>query len=168
MIDKDEYPDQAICTSTAVSSEACLLGGMVLKWHWRPNLVMGTNTQIWWDKFCAYFDVEPRLVPITPERLHLTGEEAAAHCDENTIAVVGILGSTFDGSYEHIAEIHRCLDGLQERTGLDIPMHVDAASGGFVTPFNSWGWFGIFTYPGCIRLMPVVISMEVSCQGLAG
>jgi glutamate decarboxylase len=144
-----QYPDQAIGTSTTGSSEACMLGGMVLKWHWRqkrraanlddrrPNLVMGTNTQICWDKFCAYFDVEPRLVPITPERLHLTGEEAAAHCDENTIAVVGILGSTFDGSYEPIAEIHRCLDGLQDRTGLDIPMHVDAASGGFVAPFNS-------------------------------
>ena len=171
MIDKDEYPqtaeleerclhiladlwnaespDQAIGTSTTGSSEACMLGGMVLKWHWRqrrraaglddrrPNLVMGTNTQICWDKFCAYFDVEPRLVPITPERLHLTGEEAVAYCDQNTIGVVGILGSTFDGSYEPIAEIHRCLDGLQERTGLDIPMHVDAASGGFVAPFNS-------------------------------
>ena len=171
IIDKDEYPqtaeleerclriladlwhaadpDQAIGTSTTGSSEGCLLGGMVLKWHWRqqrqaaglddrrPNLVMGTNTQICWDKFCAYFDVEPRLVPITPERLHLTGEEAAAHCDENTIGVVGILGSTFDGSYEPIADIHRCLDALQARTGLDIPMHVDAASGGFVAPFNS-------------------------------
>jgi glutamate decarboxylase len=171
MIDKDEYPqtaeleerciriladlwhadsvEDAVGTSTTGSSEACMLGGMVLKWHWRqrqqaagrddrrPNLVMGTNTQICWDKFCAYFDVEPRLVPITPERLHLTGEEAVAHCDDNTIGVIGILGSTFDGSYEPIAEIQRCLDALEQRTGLDIPMHVDAASGGFVAPFNS-------------------------------
>lgn len=171
MIDKDEYPqtaeleerclqiladlwhandpDNATGTSTTGSSEACMLGGMVLKWHWRkrrqaaglddrrPNLVMGTNTQICWDKFCAYFDVEPRLVPITPDRLHLTGPEAVAHCDENTIGVVGILGSTFDGSYEPIADIHRCLDELEERSGLDIPMHVDGASGGFVAPFNS-------------------------------
>jgi len=171
MIDKDEYPQTAeleerclrilaelwhaedpataIGTSTTGSSEGCMLGGMVLKWHWRqkrqvaglddrrPNLVMGTNTQICWDKFCAYFDVEPRMVPITPTRLHLTGEEAVAQCDENTIGVVGILGSTFDGSYEPIAGIQRCLDELQERTGLDIPIHVDAASGGFVAPFNS-------------------------------
>jgi len=171
MIDKDEYPQtaeleerclrilaelwhaedpaKAIGTSTTGSSEGCMLGGMVLKWHWRqkrkaaglddrrPNLVMGTNTQICWDKFCAYFDVEPRMVPITPTRLHLTGEEAVAQCDENTIGVVGILGSTFDGSYEPIAGIQRCLDELQERTGLDIPIHVDAASGGFVAPFNS-------------------------------
>jgi glutamate decarboxylase len=98
---------------------------------------MGTNTQICWDKFCAYFDVEPRLVPITPERLHLTAEEAVEHCDDNTIGVIGILGSTFDGSYEPIAEIQRCLDALEQRTGLDIPIHVDAASGGFVAPFNS-------------------------------
>ena len=171
MIDKDEYPqtaeleerclhiladlwnaedpDAAVGTSTTGSSEGCMLGGMVLKWHWRqrrraqglddrrPNLVMGTNTQICWDKFCAYFDVEPRLVPITPERLHLTGEEAAARCDENTIGVVGVLGSTFDGSYEPIAEMQACLDQLQARTGLDVPIHVDAASGGFVAPFNS-------------------------------
>jgi glutamate decarboxylase len=171
MIDKDEYPqtaeleerciriladlwhadsvEDAIGTSTTGSSEACMLGGMVLKWHWRqrqqaagrddrrPNLVMGTNTQICWDKFCAYFDVEPRLVPITPERLHLTAEEAVEHCDDNTIGVIGILGSTFDGSYEPIAEIQRCLDALEQRTGLDIPIHVDAASGGFVAPFNS-------------------------------
>jgi glutamate decarboxylase len=122
---------------------------MVLKWHWRqrrreqglddhrPNLVMGTNTQVCWHKFCAYFDVEARQVPITPERLHLTGEEAASQCDENTIGVVGILGSTFDGSYEPIASMQACLDDLQERTGLDIPIHVDAASGGFVAPFAS-------------------------------
>ena len=171
MIDKDEYPqtaeleerclrilanlwhaenpDQTVGTSTTGSSEGCMLGGMVLKWHWRqrrqaaglddrrPNLVMGSNTQICWDKFCAYFDVEPRLVPITPQRLQLNGEEAAAHCDGNTIGVVGILGSTFDGSYEPIAEIQRYLDELEARDGLDIPIHVDAASGGFVAPFNS-------------------------------
>ena len=171
MIDKDEYPQtaeleerclrilahlwhapdpsQAVGTSTTGSSEGCMLGGMVLKWHWRqrrraqglddrrPNLVMGTNTQICWDKFCAYFDVEARQVPITPDRLQLNGAEAAAQCDENTIGVVGVLGSTFDGSYEPIAEMQACLDALQQRTGLDVPIHVDAASGGFVAPFNA-------------------------------
>ncbi|MFO0119387.1 MAG: glutamate decarboxylase, partial [Cyanobium sp.] len=126
-----------------------MLGGLVMKWHWRqrrrtaglgggnPNLVMGTNTQICWDKFCAYFDVEPRLVPITADRLQLGAEEAVARCDEHTIGVVGIMGSTFDGSYEPIEELSSQLDALQDRTGLDIPIHVDAASGGFVAPFNS-------------------------------
>jgi glutamate decarboxylase len=98
---------------------------------------MGTNTQICWDKFCAYFDVEPRLVPITSERFQLGAEEAVACCDENTIGVVGILGSTFDGSYEPIEALQKLLDDLQERSGLNIPIHVDAASGGFVAPFNS-------------------------------
>ena len=142
-------PERAVGTSTTGSSEGCMLGGLVQKWRWRerrraagldagrPNLVMGTNTQICWDKFCVYFDVEPRLVPIEPDRLQLGVEEAIALCDENTIGVVGILGSTFDGSYEPIEDLQHALDGLQQRTGLDIPIHVDAASGGFVAPFNS-------------------------------
>ena len=142
-------PARAVGTSTTGSSEGCMLGGLVLRWQWRqrrqaagldasrPNLVMGANTQICWDKFCVYFDVEPRMVPIQPERLHLGVEEAVALCDENTIGVVGILGSTFDGSYEPIEELQQALDGLQQRSGLDIPIHVDAASGGFVAPFNS-------------------------------
>ncbi|MEA5422595.1 pyridoxal-dependent decarboxylase [Synechococcus sp. CCY9202] len=104
-------PDQAIGTSTTGSSEGCMLGGLALKWRWRerrrgagldasrPNLVMGINTQVCWEKFCTYFDVEPRLVPLEQNRLHLTPEEALKQCDENTIGVVGIVGSTFDGRY---------------------------------------------------------------------
>lgn len=70
-----------------------------------------SNTQICWDKFCACFDVEQRLAPITPERLQLGAQEAIARCDENTIGVIGILGSTFDGSYEPIEDLHKALDG---------------------------------------------------------
>jgi len=101
----------------------------------KPNLVMGANVQICWEKFCRYWQVEPRLVPMEPGRLHLTAPEAVAHCDENTIGVVAILGSTMDGSYEPVAEIAAALDDLQRQSGLDIPVHVDAASGGFVAPF---------------------------------
>jgi glutamate decarboxylase len=134
--------------STTGSSEACMLGGLALLWRWRarraaaapsgpgrPNLVMGANVQVCWDKFCRYWQVEPRLVPMEPGRLHLTGPEAAARCDENTIGVVAVLGSTMDGSYEPVAEIAAALDGFQAQTGLDIPVHVDGASGGFVAPF---------------------------------
>jgi glutamate decarboxylase len=169
MIDKDEYPqtaeiegrcvnllatawnspdhEQATGTSTTGSSEACMLGGMALKWRWRermhaagkptdrPNLVAGINVQVCWEKFCRYWEVEPRLVPMEGDRFHLSPEEAVARCDENTIGVVGILGSTFDGSYEPIKEIAAALDQLEHDTGLDIPMHVDAASGGFVAPY---------------------------------
>jgi glutamate decarboxylase len=96
---------------------------------------MGVNVQVCWDKFCRYWDVEPRLVPMEGERFHLTAEEAVAYCDENTIGVVAILGSTFDGSYEPVKEIADALDALARDGGPDVPMHVDAASGGFVAPF---------------------------------
>jgi len=124
-----------------------MLGALALKWRWRerrrqaglsaerPNLVMGANVQVCWEKFCRYWDVEPRLVAVDERTPHLTGARAVAHCDENTIGVVAILGSTYDGSYEPVAEIAAALDRLQLDTGLDVPIHVDAASGGFVAPF---------------------------------
>ena len=138
---------QAIGTSTTGSSEAAMLGGMALLWRWRarrraagkptdrPNLVTGINVQVCWEKFCRYWDVEPRLAPMEGDRRHLDGEQAAKLCDENTIGVVAVLGSTFDGSYEPVKEISAALDGLQGERGLDVPLHVDAASGGFVAPF---------------------------------
>ncbi|MEW2505182.1 glutamate decarboxylase [Amycolatopsis sp. CA-161197] len=164
MIDKDEYPQTAelerrcvniladlwhapdpadiMGCSTTGSSEACMLAGMALKRRWtklgrtgKPNLVMGVNVQVCWDKFCEYWEVEPRLVPMDGDRLHLSAEEAVKHCDENTIGVVAILGSTFDGSYEPVAEIAAALDDLQARTGWDIPVHVDGASGAMIAPF---------------------------------
>jgi glutamate decarboxylase len=134
-------------TSTTGSSEAAMLGGMALKWRWRermraagkptdrPNLVTGVNVQVCWEKFCRYWDVEPRLVPMEGDRFHLGAEEAAAMCDENTIGVVAVLGSTFDGSYEPIGEICAALDRLAAGGGPDVPVHVDGASGGFVAPF---------------------------------
>ncbi len=133
--------------STTGSSEACMLAGMALLWRWRerrraagaavagPNLVMGSNVQVCWEKFCRYWQVEPRQVPMVPGRLHLTGPEAAARCDENTIGVVAVLGSTMDGSYEPVGEINDCLDQLAASGGPDLPIHVDGASGGFVAPF---------------------------------
>ena len=133
--------------STTGSSEACMLGGMALLWRWRarrqaagldaakPNLVMGSNVQVCWEKFCRYWQVEPRYVPMVPERLHLRGAEAVAKCDENTIGVVAILGSTMDGSYEPVLEISQALDRLKAEQGHDVLVHVDAASGGFVAPF---------------------------------
>jgi glutamate decarboxylase len=142
-------PDAAQATgcSTTGSSEAAMLGGLALKRRWqkrraaegkpadKPNLVMGINVQICWEKFANYWDVEMRLVPMQGNRFTLSAEEAVKRCDENTIGVVGILGSTFDGAYEPIEEICAALDDLQERTGLDIPVHVDGASGAFVASF---------------------------------
>ena len=141
--------ERATGCSTTGSSEAAMLAGLAMKWRWRermqragkatdrPNLVTGANVQVCWEKFCRYWDVEPRLVPMEGDRFHLGASEAVALCDENTIGVVAVLGSTFDGSYEPVKEIASALDQLQHDTGLDIPMHVDAASGGFVAPFLS-------------------------------
>jgi glutamate decarboxylase len=142
-------PDHAKATgcSTTGSSEGAMLAGMALKWRWRermrdagkpadrPNLVMGANVQVCWDKFCRYWEVEPRLVPMEGERYHLGVDEAVAYCDENTIGVVAIIGSTFDGSYEPVKEIAAALDRLESDKGMNVPLHVDGASGGFVAPF---------------------------------
>jgi glutamate decarboxylase len=151
MIDKDEYPqtaeiesrcvniladlwnapehENATGCSTTGSSEAAMLAGMALKWRWRdrmraagkpadrPNLVMGANVQVCWEKFCRYWEVEPRMVPMEGNTFHLTAERAVAQC------------------YEPAKEISDALDALQEQRGIDVPLHVDAASGGFVAPF---------------------------------
>ncbi len=133
--------------STIGSSEACMLAGLALQRSWRasrnltadsserPNLVMGTNVQVCWEKFCRYWDVEPRLVPVGPDATHLTPEGAVAACDVNTIGVVAVLGSTYDGAYEPVADIAAALDRLAATGGPDVPLHVDAASGGFIAPF---------------------------------
>jgi glutamate decarboxylase len=138
---------EATGCSTIGSSEAAMLGGLAFKRRWqqrrraagkaadKPNLVMGINVQVCWEKFANYWDVEMRLVPMEGERFHLSADEAVKLCDENTIGVVAILGSTFDGSYEPIKEICQKLDEFEKLTGIDIPVHVDGASGAFVAPF---------------------------------
>ncbi|MBO0769575.1 MAG: glutamate decarboxylase, partial [Solirubrobacterales bacterium] len=138
---------EATGCSTTGSSEAAMLAGLAMKWRWRkqreaagkptdkPNLVTGSNVQVCWEKFMRYWDVEPRLVPMEGDRFHLTADQIADHVDENTIGVVAVLGSTFDGSYEPVKEIAAALDDVQAKTGADIPLHVDGASGGFIAPF---------------------------------
>ncbi|HET6876006.1 MAG TPA: glutamate decarboxylase [Jatrophihabitans sp.] len=137
-------PERATGCSTTGSSEACMLAGMALLRRWRaraadpsrpPNLVMGANVQVCWEKFCRYWDVEPRMAPMQGERFHLDAAGAIPLCDENTIGVVAVLGSTFDGSYEPVSEIAAALDELAAGGGPDIPVHVDGASGGMIAPF---------------------------------
>ncbi len=140
------HPKRTIGCSTTGSSEAAMLGGLALKWQWRkrraaagkpsdrPNLVCGP-VQVCWEKFARYFDVELRQVPLAGESLGLEPEQLKDYCDENTIGVVATLGITFTCVYEPVRELAQALDRLQAETGLDIPIHVDAASGGFVAPF---------------------------------
>jgi glutamate decarboxylase len=134
------------CATTG-SSEAAMLGGLALKWNWRkrqqtagkpsdrPNIVTGP-VQVCWHKFCRYFDVELREVPMEAGRLLLTPEEVIKRCDENTIGVVATLGVTFTLQYECVKDISEALDKLEHDKGLYIPMHIDAASGGFLAPFS--------------------------------
>jgi glutamate decarboxylase len=150
---------QATGCSTTGSSEAAMLGGLALKRRWqkrraaegkpadKPNLVMGINVQICWEKFANYWDVEMRLVPMEGDRFTLSAEEAVKLCDENTIGVVAILGVTYNGVYEPVKELAAALDDLQERTGLDIPLHVDGASGAFIAPFLDPGLVWDFRLP---------------------
>ena len=111
--------EHAMGTPTVGSSEAIHLAGLAMKWRWRarqeaagkptdkPNLVMSETVQVCWEKFVRYFDVEPRMIPITPERTVIDVDLAMAQVDENTIGVVGILGSTYTGEFEPIGELLR-------------------------------------------------------------
>jgi len=140
-------PHGAIGTSTIGSSEACMLGGLALKRRWqqarraagkpadRPNIVMSSAVQVCWEKFANYWDTEARLVPITEENRTLGGHNLASYVDENTIGVVAIMGVTYTGMYEPVRAIAAALDRIQADTGLDIPIHVDGASGAFIAPF---------------------------------
>lgn len=139
-------PETTLGCSTIGSSEAAMLGGLALKWQWRkkraalglstdkPNLICGP-VQICWHKFARYFDVELREIPLQGDRLIMSPEEVLKRVDENTIGVVPTLGVTFTCQYEPVKQVHDALDQLQKETGLDIPMHIDGASGGFLAPF---------------------------------
>jgi glutamate decarboxylase len=166
---RDDDPTSAIGVSTIGSSEAVMLGGLAMSWRWRakvgdgkdgwrsrrPNLVMGSNVQVVWEKFCRYFDVEPRYLPVEEGRYVITPEQVLAAVDEDTIGVVAILGTTFTGELEPVAEICAALDKLAAGGGVDVPVHVDAASGGFVVPF---------LHPDVIWdfRLPRVVSINVS------
>ncbi len=140
------HADTTVGCSTTGSSEAAMLGGLALKWRWRekckaegkpydkPNLVTGP-VQICWHKFCKYWDVEHREIPMDKGRLIMSADEVMKYVDENTIGVVPTLGVTYTGQYEPVEAVSKALDKLEKETGLDIPIHVDAASGGFLAPF---------------------------------
>ncbi|HEY4426597.1 MAG TPA: glutamate decarboxylase [Solirubrobacteraceae bacterium] len=140
-------PGETTGARTQGSSEAIMLGALSLKWKWRarreaarkatdrPNLVFGGDVHVVWEKFRRYFDVEPRVVPLKPSKYTLEADDVEPHIDENTIGVAAVLGTTFTGHSDDIRGINRHLVHLKRERGLDVPMHIDAASGGFVWPF---------------------------------
>lgn len=147
-------PGETTGARTQGSSEAIMLGALSLKWNWRqrreadgaatdkPNLVFGGDVHVVWEKFCRYFDVEPRIVPLQEDKYTIGPEDVEPHVDENTIGVAAVLGTTFTGHSDDIPGINDLLVRIKAERGLDVPLHVDAASGGFVWPFlypdSSW------------------------------
>ncbi len=135
--------------STVGSSEAVMLGGLAHKWTWRnrmkkkgkpgdkPNIVMGADVHTVWEKFARYFDVEMRLIPMQPGKYTITAKDVEKNIDENTICVVGVLGTTFTGQMDPIEDINKLLLRVKKTKGWDIPIHIDGASGGFVVPFTA-------------------------------
>ena len=140
-------PGETTGTRTQGSSEAIMLGALSLKWKWRerraaagkpadrPNLVFGGDVHVVWEKFCRYFDVEPRIIPLQPDKFTIGPEDVEPHVDENTIGVAAVLGTTFTGHADDIVGIDALLLRLRDERGLEVPLHIDGASGGFVWPF---------------------------------
>jgi glutamate decarboxylase len=140
-------PGETTGCRTQGSSEAIMLGALSLKWKWKerreaagksvdkPNLVFGGDVHVVWEKFCRYFDVEPRIVRLQENKYVIGPEDVEPHVDENTIGVAAVLGTTFTGHADDISGINDLLLRIKDEQGLDVPLHVDAASGGFVWPF---------------------------------
>lgn len=165
-IDHDEYPQtevihercvnmmarlfnapegcNSIGTATIGSSEAIMLGLLAHKWVWKrraksgatPNIIFGAEVHVCWEKFARYFDVEMRIIPLEKGRYTITAESVEERIDENTICVGAILGTTYSGQADPIQEINELLLRVKKEKGWDIPIHIDAASGGFVVPFT--------------------------------
>src|SRR4051794_15446783 len=140
-------PGETTGCRTQGSSEAIMLGALSLKWKWKqrqekagrsvekPNLVFGGDVHVVWEKFCRYFDVEPRIVRLREDKYVIGPEDVEPHVDENTIGVAAVLGTTFTGHADDIQGINDLLVQLKDEKEIDVPLHVDAASGGFVWPF---------------------------------
>lgn len=136
-------------TSTVGSSEACMLGGMAMKFRWRnqakklgldvsakkPNLVISSGYQVCWEKFCVYWDIEMRLVPMDEDHMSLDMEKVLDYVDEYTIGIVAILGITYTGKFDDVKTLDKLVEEYNSNTDYKVSIHVDAASGGMFTPF---------------------------------
>ena len=140
-------PGETTGARTQGSSEAIMLGALSLKWKWRerreaagkatdkPNLVFGGDVHVVWEKFCRYFDVEPRIVPLQPDKYTIGPEDVEPHVDENTIGVAAVRRHHLHRSRRRRRRDQRPAGRAQDEKGLDVPIHIDGASGGFVWPF---------------------------------
>ncbi|CEI74252.1 MULTISPECIES: glutamate decarboxylase [Romboutsia] len=138
-----------IGTSTVGSSEACMLGGMAMKFRWRnraekagidvnakkPNLVVSSGYQVCWEKFCVYWDIEMRTVPMDEEHMSLDINKVLDYVDDYTIGIAALLGITYTGKFDDIKALDAVVEEYNKTAKVSLPIHVDAASGGMFTPF---------------------------------
>ncbi|HXM87192.1 MAG TPA: glutamate decarboxylase [Solirubrobacteraceae bacterium] len=143
-------PSGAHATGTATigSSEAIMLAMLAHKRSWqrrreaagepadRPNIVMGADVHTCWEKFARYFEVQARVVPMEEDRYTIGADEVEPLLDERTIGVAGLHGTTFTGQMDDLASLDTLLTRVESERGWRIPLHIDAASGGFITPFS--------------------------------
>ncbi|BGP19459.1 hypothetical protein JCM10213_006279 [Rhodosporidiobolus nylandii] len=163
----DDVEENATGTATTGSSEAIQLAGLAMKKRWQakrkaegksihepgPNIVMGSNAQVALEKFARYFDVEARMVPVDASTKYVMDpKRAMEYVDENTIGIFVILGSTYTGTYENVEEMAKLLDEYQAKTGIDVPIHVDGASGGFYAPFATPSLLWDFRIPRVVSI----------------
>jgi glutamate decarboxylase len=134
-------------TATIGSSEAIMLAMLAHKRSWQrrreqaglptdePNMVMGADVHTCWEKFARYFEVEARVIPMEEGRYTIGAEQVQPLLDDHTIAVAGLLGTTFTGQMDDLRSIDELLMRVAKDPGWHIPLHIDAASGGFIVPF---------------------------------
>jgi glutamate decarboxylase len=139
---------QSTGTATIGSSEAIMLAMLAHKRSWQrrreaagepidnPNMVVGADVHTCWEKFARYFEVQARVVPMQEGRYTIGGGDVEPLLDERTIGVAGVLGTTFTGQMDDLASIDALLQRVESQRGWRIPLHVDAATGGFLTPFS--------------------------------
>jgi len=173
-------PGETMGARTQGSSEAIMLGTLAMKWKWRarqekakkdtskPNLIFGGDVHVVWEKFCRYFDVEPRIVPLQEDKLVIGPEDVEPHIDENTVGVAAVLGTTFTGHADDVVGINELLLQVKEKQGLDIPLHVDGASGGSSGPSFTRTPSGTFGSNRSIRSTPQATSSASSIPGSGG
>ena len=140
---------ESLGMGTIGSSEAIMLGLLAHKWTWRnrreaegksidnPNIVMGADVHTVWEKFAKYFDVELRLIPLKKDNFVVDVKDIEKRIDENTICVGAVIGTTITGQMDPVEDINQLLLNIKQEKGWDIPIHVDAASGGFIAPFSN-------------------------------
>ena len=173
-------PAKPWAPATQGSSEAIMLGALAMKWKWRarrekekkgnekPNLIFGGDVHVVWEKFCRYFDVEPRIVPLQEDKLVIGPEDVEPHLDENTIGVAAVVGTTFTGHADDVVGINKLLLKVKDKKGWDIPSTSTAPAAPSSGPSSTRTASGTSAWSRSTRSTPRATSSGSSTRGSAG